>query len=75
MLRDQKTAPEASVSREGDEIALRCGLNLPHDCVSVQVAGSQGKHDLERSGGQRIKFSSWHSYSMIDISMNDCSSA
>jgi hypothetical protein len=26
-------------------------LNLPHDCVSVQVATGEGKHNLEGSGG------------------------
>ena len=26
-------------------------LNLPHDCVSVQVAIGEGKHNLERGGG------------------------
>jgi hypothetical protein len=50
-------------------------LNLAHDCVSVQVAIGEGKHNLERGGGQRIKFSFWHGYSMIDISMNDCTVA
>src|SRR5580692_8379725 len=47
-------------------------LDLPHDCISVQFAGGQGKHYLERNGRQRIKFSFRHSPSMIDISMNDC---
>jgi hypothetical protein len=40
----------------------------------VQFASGQGKHYLERNGRQRIKFSFWHSPSMIDISMNDCKS-
>jgi hypothetical protein len=26
-------------------------LNLPHDCISVQIAIGEGKHNLKRSGG------------------------
>src|SRR6202034_3218728 len=61
-------------SRSNAQPSASLLFNRAHNCIPVQIAGGQGKHNLECNGGERIKFSFWHSHSMIDVSMSDCKS-